>query len=139
MELAMTNILAGTLLVVSSFVTTNVWAADGGGDPSPEQPIEGWERRADISALPSTYIGDASGFVIDAVRGGVFEGTLAYDRTTREYDYAANVWGTGGVLPESEVEGAGMGTGGEYLAYKRSEERRVGKGGGRMWRARWSP
>src|SRR3546814_9999391 len=49
MELAMTNILAGTLLVVSSFVTTNVWAADGGGDPSPEQPIEGWERRADIS------------------------------------------------------------------------------------------
>src|SRR3546814_14055750 len=113
MELAMTNILAGTLLVVSSFVTTNVWAADGGGDPSPEQPIEGWERRADISALPSAYIGDASGFVIDAVRGGVFEGTLAYDRTTREYDYDENVWGPGRYLAGGEGAEAVMGSGGE--------------------------
>src|SRR3546814_17799679 len=98
MELAMTNILAGTLLVVSSFVTTNVWAADGGGDPSPEQPIEGWERREDISALPSTSIGDASGFVIDAVRGGVCEGTFDCARPAREYAYAGNMGGNGGGL-----------------------------------------
>src|SRR3546814_17305743 len=120
MELAMTNILAGTLLVVSSFVTTNVWAADGGGDPSPEQPIEGWERRADISALPSTYIGDATGFVIDAGRGGVFDGTLAYDRTTRAYDYADNVWGTGGGIKERGVGEAGRGNGGDILGSKKT-------------------
>src|SRR3546814_19006831 len=82
-------------------------------------------RRADISALPSTYIGDASGFVIDAVRGGVFEGTLAYDRTTREYDYADNVWGTGGVLPASEVDEAVIGTGGAYRAVKKDRKRVV--------------
>src|SRR3546814_3664324 len=61
----------------------------------------------------------SSDLVIDAVRGGVFEGTLAYDRTTREYDYADNVWGTGGVLPASEVDEAVMGTGGAYLASKK--------------------
>src|SRR3546814_18739090 len=40
-------------------------------------------------------------------------------RTMREYDYAYNVWGTGGVLPASEVDEAVMGTGGAYLASKK--------------------
>src|SRR3546814_11572825 len=80
--------------------------------------------------------------------------------------YADNVWGTGGVLPASEVDEAVMGTGGAYQASKkpggmckgpwtlpcivipviideisdgRSEERRVGKECVSTCRSRWSP
>lgn len=116
----MKAILAGTLLVISSLTATNVRATDGGGDPSPEQPIgQDWERRADVASLPSTYVGDASEFVIDTVRGGVFEGTLSYDRTTRQYNYVDRTMGTGGVLPPSEVQEAVVGVRDAYEASKK--------------------